>query len=77
MVKIQIDVRSEGEFSRRDNLYVAVALSEAIPTDSGREEALFPTGNHQSYSGMIPTGNICLCDAFRGYRCAQPPAIHR
>ncbi len=28
--KIQIDVRSEGEFSRRDNLYVAAALSEAI-----------------------------------------------
>lgn len=31
MVEIQIDVRSEGEFSRRDNLYVAVALSEAKP----------------------------------------------
>ena len=31
MVEIQIDVRSEGEFSRRDNLYVAMVLSEAKP----------------------------------------------
>lgn len=61
MVKIQIDIRSEGEFSRRDNLYVAMALSEAIPR-LYTDDALRATFHHRRGAGktqnMLTRGGV-------------------
>ena len=62
-----------GIVARRDNLYLAVALSEAKPTEKWRIRRRFPSGNHLGARLMIPAGNMSLCDAVRGFRYAQPP----
>ncbi len=52
---------------------VAVGAPGRAPVMRGR---VFPEGNHQSRSVMIPPETSALWLAFRGYRCAQPPAIY-
>ena len=73
--RIQRDRRSKEilELSVFNRYRVAVGAPGRAPVMRGR---VFPEGNHQSRSVMIPPETSALWLAFRGYRCAQPPAIY-
>ena len=52
------------ELSVGHHLSIAGALSAAKPPDDGIPGVCFPSGNHQSCSGMIPYGNISALARF-------------
>ncbi len=56
MVKIQIDVRSEGDFSRRDNLYVA---GGAERSDTPGYTQMMPSGQHSTIDAERVKPKIC------------------
>ena len=56
------------------HLYLAVALSEAKPTEKWRSRRRFPSGNHLGARLMIPAGNISLYDSIRGFATLIRPA---
>jgi|GEM_PF-3034898 len=62
MVKIQIDVRSEGDFSRRDNLYVAGGAERSDTPGYTQMMPLRATFHHRRGAGktqnMLTRGGV-------------------